>query len=780
MLRHGHRVAHGQALAGGGMSTATDVAVLPSVGPTRGRVLREDIAPGERSRRRLCTFAALALYGTIRWFTLLTPAPAWRMLGMLAVAVALAGLGRELGPRRWALRSLLVVLALIGVLAVAGVPTGWIVHLRFALIGKGIGEGASAMPGALVPYNGVNDWLRLVIVLGAGLLLLCAAAILALAPRPLSDAWRAAAALPLLALATVPSTLVHPQLPYVQGFLLFLLLAAFLWAERVHSTDAPIVALLLGAAVIGATIAAPRLDRHSPWLDYQRLASNLAPSHVDTFDWRQGYGPLHWPRANTEVLDVKAAAADYWKAENLDGFNGRGWVAGQASGPDPQGTVAPANLARWTQTIKVTVRAMRTHEVIAAGVAAAPSHTPGSVISGPSQGTWRTNTQLGPGDSYTVKVYAPRPSPAQLRSTGSQYPPQLLPTYLTAEIPATRNRSGAQSVFFAPFGAGGGYGPSSDPARPILAASPYARAYTLARTLATRSATPYDYVMSVQRYLASPRFRYDEDPAAATYPLETFLFTTRDGYCQQFAGAMALLLRMGGVPARVATGFTPGSFDSRSGQWVVSDLDAHAWVEAWFPSYGWVRFDPTPSVAPARGGHAALPLVKGQGSSPAARSGPAPHARKHAATARPKSIRQHGGGPSALLALLLVLVLTAIALLARLSLVLGEPDPEQRLAELQRALERSGHPIAEGTTLATLEQRFRGSPAAAAYVRRLRLARFAESRETPSRQQRRALRTELGTGLGPLGRLRALWALPPQLIVHRPVSNHASGGIHSA
>ena len=64
---------------------------------------------------------------------------------------------------------------------------------------------------------------------------------------------------------------------------------------------------------------------------------------------------------------------------------------------------------------------------------------------------------------------------------------------------------------------------------------------------------------------------------------------------------MALLLRMGGVPARVSTGFTTGTYDQATKQWLVTDVDAHAWVEAWFPHYGWVTFDPTPASAPARG-----------------------------------------------------------------------------------------------------------------------------------------------------------------------------------
>ena len=63
---------------------------------------------------------------------------------------------------------------------------------------------------------------------------------------------------------------------------------------------------------------------------------------------------------------------------------------------------------------------------------------------------------------------------------------------------------------------------------------------------------------------------------------------------------MALLLRMGGVPARVATGFSPGGYSKRKQAWIVRDTDAHSWVEAWFDDYGWITLDPTPSDTPAR------------------------------------------------------------------------------------------------------------------------------------------------------------------------------------
>ena len=66
-------------------------------------------------------------------------------------------------------------------------------------------------------------------------------------------------------------------------------------------------------------------------------------------------------------------------------------------------------------------------------------------------------------------------------------------------------------------------------------------------------------------------------------------------YRQHYAGAMALMLRYLGVPARVAGGFTSGRWNRERERWIVSDTDAHAWVEVWFPGYGWLPFDPTPS-----------------------------------------------------------------------------------------------------------------------------------------------------------------------------------------
>ena len=103
---------------------------------------------------------------------------------------------------------------------------------------------------------------------------------------------------------------------------------------------------------------------------------------------------------------------------------------------------------------------------------------------------------------------------------------------------------------------------------------------------------------------------------------------------------MALLLRMGGVPARVVTGFSPGGYSERKHAWIVRDTDAHSWVEAWFDGLGWVTFDPTPSATPARSQIAALERPDEADDSEGARRGRrrgrlgAAHGRRAAGSAR--------------------------------------------------------------------------------------------------------------------------------------------------
>jgi hypothetical protein len=92
---------------------------------------------------------------------------------------------------------------------------------------------------------------------------------------------------------------------------------------------------------------------------------------------------------------------------------------------------------------------------------------------------------------------------------------------------------------------------------------------------------------------------------------------------------------------------------------------------------------------------------------------------------------------------------------------------DELLEELERAMVRTGRPLGRGVTLAVLEHRFRDSPAAAGYIRTLRVVRYRGGDARPSGAGRRALREELRRDLGVTGRLRALWALPPRLLAGR-------------
>jgi len=97
-------------------------------------------------------------------------------------------------------------------------------------------------------------------------------------------------------------------------------------------------------------------------------------------------------------------------------------------------------------------------------------------------------------------------------------------------------------------------------------------------------------------FVSSGGFRYSNHPLVIHPALVGFVTKTREGYCQYYAGAMALMLRYLGIPARVAVGFAGGRYEGDHHVWLVSDRNAHAWVEAWFKGYGWLPFDPTPAV----------------------------------------------------------------------------------------------------------------------------------------------------------------------------------------
>ena len=112
------------------------------------------------------------------------------------------------------------------------------------------------------------------------------------------------------------------------------------------------------------------------------------------------------------------------------------------------------------------------------------------------------------------------------------------------------------------------------------------------------ASTPYDQAKAIESWFISKgRFTYTLTPPKALVgvrPLDNFLFTTKKGFCQDFSTAMNVMLRTLGIPSRQMSGFSQGVFDEKTRQYFVNAVEAHSWVEVFFPGYGWIPFEPTP------------------------------------------------------------------------------------------------------------------------------------------------------------------------------------------
>ena len=712
-------------------------------------------------------FLALAAFAALHWMALLEPTAtkrAWYAVGIAAlVVVALLGAARLSSRALRAAACALAVVVVAGLALLAGGAADELLSpARWDELAAGIARGVSSLPGARVPYRGLDEWTRLVIGTG-GVVLVAGAALVAFWPRGGRAPGNLGAAVVLLvAVYATPAVALDQEGEFLRGAVLALLVLACLTLERLQAVEVRAAAGLAAVAAAGALLAGPVLDSNQPWWDYENWALSAASSRSTTFDWEHDYGPLDWPRDGRELLRVRARTGSYWKADALDGFDGQRWVRVPLAISDSATAQIPPRgeqLRRWTQRLRVTVRNLRSRTFVAAGTPI-DINLPGR-FDAPTgvAGIYAAQRSLRRGDVYTADVYTPQPTRRELRAAGTDYDDSLRPYLAFRTLVAGVGPSGsgaAYEVLPAPFASGEHHGLELDASQPdppeyfadpLMRRSLLRRTWLLAQRLRERASTPYDLVRRVQAHLRGEEFTYTERPPDSAQTIEGFLFEAHAGYCQQYSGAMALLLRMAGVPARVPTGFTPGTFDEESGEFVVRDFDAHSWVEVWFPEIGWVPFDPTPAASPAR-------RQADAGSEPTAAVGDvddlAPGDRAAPVADAPGS---GGGLPWGLLlggAALLLAAGAAIGAVRRAA-------PPSPIAELERALRRAGRPLAPGTTLRALEDRLGG---AVGYVRALREQRFAGG-GGPSPQDRRALRAELGRG-GLVPRLRAWWALPPR------------------
>ena len=252
---------------------------------------------------------------------------------------------------------------------------------------------------------------------------------------------------------------------------------------------------------------------------------------------------------------VESEQESYWRTGVYDRFTGDEWVrTGQEQRYEGPLEPPAGNVESVQQTVTLEGQA---------DVMPAAPH-PVAVDDGTAEytevsahGQLRPADRLVAGDSYTVESAVLDPDPGALSAAGTDYPEPVTERYL-------QTPEGVSSEF---------------------------EEYTA--ELTAEADTPYETAAVIESYLRTSKDYSLEVDQPDGNVAEEFLFEMDEGYCVYFATTMVQMLRAEDVPARYAVGYTSGQ-EVDDGEYVVRGLDAHAWVEVYFPGHGWVTFEPTP------------------------------------------------------------------------------------------------------------------------------------------------------------------------------------------
>jgi transglutaminase-like putative cysteine protease len=754
--------------------------------------------------------------------------------GVLSLALAPLGGERSAGTSRLRMRAarlaVAAVVALValelGLLAI-GVPAHLVAPWRWGKLASAVDGGLTQLGSWAWPYLGGARWARIAVLM----LLVPATILMALLFFWPARAGTTARRICALAIGVAVALCGMANPPggawRAQGLLVLLLVFAWLWLPTLRGFDAVRALGWTVAYAVAALVAAPLLSGSHAWIPYAsaeatRGAPRVSGSHAWSplafgevtqpieFQSDQTYAPVKGSPSQESMLTIRASQPPgLLRMTSLDRFDGLRFIRSDAPPRTGATDVRLGAEASWYESATITVEGLRSNLLVGASgittrvTSGAGQHPVG--LQRAADGTLSLDSAPAPGATYTVASYAPKPTTVEMRAAPRTFPRSYVP-YTEFELPrrsasalqaprVAREASSAPQRTQVVRGAALGTreAPSSRAAARRILASPYAPMYSLARRLGAGAASSYEVAARMQLYLLDG-YTYDERPPLARYPLESFLFESRRGYCQQFSAAMTLMLRMDGIPARVGVGFMPialglasptASHGPISATWTARALDAHAWVEVFFSGIGWVSFDPTPATN-VSGSEASSPvskarLLSGQGAASWRWLSETISPGAHASRARGRLVGPHAGagllGLSAWLWALPALALAfalgawwrarAARARARASDVQGV---ERSVCELERALHGLAWPILPGMTLTQVAQRLEraGQPQAASYVRRLRDLRFGRmgvlnaAQLSAARAERLALRRALARGTGPRGRLRALRLLPPR------------------
>ena len=300
------------------------------------------------------------------------------------------------------------------------------------------------------------------------------------------------------------------------------------------------------------------------------------------------------------VMRVRATRPNYWIAQTFDVWNGQSWVqsAAPVNGPRVQKLTGGSPFTIPTYPDQVADLAsgqedIQTFYVTSGGTNlvfhadnAQRVYLRASAVYVTADGTIASTESMGAGTIYTVVSNDASAGADQLRAATAP--------------PAATDPTNADSPFVGPAPLG-----SDEQARYLQLPHPDPRVAALASSITQGVITTdgtgprtYDKVAAIEQWMSS-HVRYTTDipplPAGAD-AVDSFLFGSRRGYCEQISTATVVMLRSLGIPAREAVGYVPGPYNPITDLYDVQAKDAHAWVQVWFPGYGWQDFDPTASV----------------------------------------------------------------------------------------------------------------------------------------------------------------------------------------
>lgn len=269
----------------------------------------------------------------------------------------------------------------------------------------------------------------------------------------------------------------------------------------------------------------------------------------------------------TDEFNPEANQARYWRSLTYDRYTGRGWLTSRTEtvNYDPGEVVQPETLEVFKTSKALTLR----QQIQLAGDEGGLLYAAGTLVTAdqPYEVAWRASGDIFGATveaaAYGVVSTAPLIDEVQLRQAGSRYPAWVQQRYLAL--------------------------PDTIPAR-VLA---------LAHDLTATVPTPYDRARAIEAYLRT--FPYSLDlptPPADRDVADYFLFELRYGYCDYYATAMVVLARASGLPARLVVGYAGGVPDPAHARYLVTEANAHAWPEVYFPGYGWIEFEPTAARPP--------------------------------------------------------------------------------------------------------------------------------------------------------------------------------------